>query len=536
MNLKMLKLSNSICHFTGILILLFFYSCATSPEMNDEYTEDILADELLWSQAETSLQKKDYKKAFTLYKQITDTSLIYTNRIKSMEYMLQIQINELKNPDLSHELLLSFKSKYPNASVYRKFYLPLAYLFLEKKRFQETINFTLQYIKKGKLLSSVEMGESCYILGISYLETGRSHDSVFYFSKANDLLQNKQKKADALKHLAGLYWEVFKDRETAYHYISRLINLKPSTAWDPEIRLLLKKIQWQFIDKNDGLKDDCISAITFDGDDIWAGSWLGGAFKFSRSKNTIKIFNTRNGLVANLIRDIKVDDSFIWIATFEGVSRFNKKNNTWNNFRSIPGVAYQRIKSILVQDRYVWICTLGTGIQRYDKIMNTWTEYSNLPQFVVRVKEDSRDRTIGFATLNNGFLLYKDGKWTHYSSKNYPQINNLAKDLAFDENYIYMASYKEGIISLNKKTGEIESLKLPKKYYINTMVLKNNRLYIGTLEDGLIIYDLSTSKTRAITIKDGMNSNNILTIEFEKDYIWIGTVDSGINIYYSPGL
>jgi hypothetical protein len=155
---------------------------------------------------------------------------------------------------------------------------------------------------------------------------------------------------------------------------------------------------------------------------------------------------------------------------------------------------------------------------------------------VVRVREDPWEGLLGFATLNSGFLLLDKDKWRRLTDKNPPLNSNLAKDIAFDKDKIYLATYKEGIFVLDRKEGTLQPLPLPKRYFINTMILRNGKLFLATLGDGLIIHDLANGTTRSVNIRDGMHSNDVLTVEFEKDYIWMGTIDSGINIYYSPGL
>lgn len=529
------KKSSSHLPFLLLGISLFFVSCVTLRTHEEtESPEDAVLDEIILLKADTAIQKKDYQEALQLYNQIYQTSFSKTNRMESLKRTLDIQIEQYKDADAALLTFKELRTKYGKENIHRGYYLPILKLIMTNNRYAETIQFALEYSGRERPLAAEEAASVAYILGISYLESGKQKDAIYYLSKAAETLPSDGRRWRSLKILARIYWDKYSDRETSYRYLADLIKLRPLAARDPEVKLLLKMIQWQYIDKKDGLKDDCISAIAFDGDEIWAGSWLGGAFKFTRSRNTFKIYNTRNGLVADLIRDIKTDNDTIWIATFEGVSRFNKKNNTWNNFQSIPGVAYQRIKSILVQERYVWICTLGTGIQRFDKMNNTWTDYSNQPQFVVRVREDPWEGLIGFATLNSGFLLLEKGKWRRLTDKNPPLNSNLAKDIAFDKEKIYLATYKEGIFILDRKDGNIQPLTLPKKYFINTMILRNGKLYLGTLGDGLVIYDLASGTTKSISIRDGMNSNYILALEFEKDYIWIGTIDSGINIYYSP--
>ncbi|MEK9200952.1 MAG: hypothetical protein AAB909_03195 [Patescibacteria group bacterium] len=58
--------------------------------------------------------------------------------------------------------------------------------------------------------------------------------------------------------------------------------------------------------------------------------------------------------------------------------------------------------------------------------------------------------------------------------------------------------------------------------YVNSLVKKDNTLYIGT-QDGVTVFDLITRQAKKISVKEGLvNGSNILVKE-DGDYIWVGT-------------
>ena len=60
---------------------------------------------------------------------------------------------------------------------------------------------------------------------------------------------------------------------------------------------------------------------------------------------------------------------------------------------------------------------------------------------------------------------------------------------------------------------------------------KSGKMYLGTRENGLLIYDVATKEFRHFTRSDGLPDNTIVALYFHNDNLWIGT-ESGLACYY----
>ena len=468
----------------------------------------------------------------TSYEKDVDKGELY---YKSAELLLKY----LLKPDESIKRLETIILRYPDSKYAERAWFLLSEAWIAKKDKNKAIEVLKKYIKSfNKKSINLEIKAFFEIANLMY-SINNYKESLFWLKKITGLTNNQFFLKESLYMEAEIIWNIFKDREYSYNSILRYLSLTNLT-YEERVKgkILLNRIRWQYIGRKEGLKDDCVSAIAFDKDDIWFGLWMGGIARYTRSRENIYIFTTQDGLISNYIRDIQIDENEIWVATFEGICRYDRAKAKWERFNQIPGVGSQRIKSVLVEPDTVWFATLGYGIYRLNRHTKIWDSFKNLALNIVKIRKSPYNGSIVFAALSSGVIILKpDGSFIKVFipktdvSDNYITV----KDIDFYNEKILIATYTSGIFLCNLDGDNIKLLWQPKSY-ISTIRVKNNKLFVGTLGDGLLIKDLITGEEEKITVSDGLLSSSILTIEFEKDYIWLGTVDNGVNILYAPEL
>jgi tetratricopeptide (TPR) repeat protein len=424
--------------------------------------------------------------------------------------------------------------KYKNSSMYESAWILLAEAWLEKKDRRRAAEVLNGYLGEFKNRPKSQERKAYFLMADISQFLGSSKEALAWLARITQMGPGPYFK-EALFLQADKTWSALKDREVSYDLVARYIALDGlSTDESRQARSLMNQIRWQYIGRPQGLQDDCVSAIAFDGDDIWFGLWLAGAARYTRSRNVMRLYTVRDGLASSYIRDIQVDPDEVWLATFEGISRYDRAKAVWQRYTQIPGVGSQRIKSVLVEPDSVWFGTLGYGIQRYNRADQTWEEFAGMPLNIVKVRKNPLTGDIAFASLNAGVVLRRGGVFVKIPIPG-DSIGRNVKDVFFNGPQLFIATYRAGIWVYEPESGKMELFWQPDTY-VSTMSIRAGKIFLGTLGDGLKIRDLATGTETAITVADGLQSSNILTIEFEKDYIWLGTVDNGVNILYAPEL
>lgn len=336
------------------------------------------------------------------------------------------------------------------------------------------------------------------------------------------------------------------DRELALHYVNRLLSEYPRYPGRQDAMELKQAIRWRYLTKKDGLGDDSISTICFDGDDVWIGTWLGGVSRFTRSVERQHLFTTSNSkLVSNLVRDIAITPTRVWTATFEGLSFYSKQLDRWRTIYTVAGLAYQRIKSLLLDGRKLWVATIAHGVSVLDLDSGRWTTYTRhqgLPDNNV-VTLCRTPGSIWVGTVRGGVARYDKGteRWSvfrHGGKGGFP-TNNI-KAIAFDGSRLWFGTHGKGVVSCSESGDEWkvytrQNSGLTSDFVYSLAVSPSGEVWMGTLEGGAVVYDDSRKRWRSFQVKDGLSSNDITTIAFEGRHVWFGTLNGGVAILLRDG-
>lgn len=283
--------------------------------------------------------------------------------------------------------------------------------------------------------------------------------------------------------------------------------------------------------------------------------WIGSQFGLCRLDTATYEFKTflhstehTSSLTSNSVMHLLKDkQGTIWVGTyFGGINYFNPERQ---QFRFFPpeeeGLPYHVIGNFIEdKNKLIWICTEGGGyIASFDPQTNRFESY-HLPgnnfksvyydekkhclwlgthlQYIVRFDINSKKSEIFESTPNNMehffgqhilSLLPYDGKLL---------IGSTAGVIMYDPQRRAATPFFCGIRNL-----------------VTCMLIDSKqRLWVGTEDQGLVCYELSTGNTISYKHKQGaennLSSNNINCIlEDDRQRIWIGTTGYGLNLFLS---
>ncbi len=251
------------------------------------------------------------------------------------------------------------------------------------------LNFTKSYIDAGDKM----------------LAQGSTNDAVRAYIKAYQVIDRNHELKITAAYKASFLLYAQHNRNEALFYINRAVeNLirQGNHELVKDIFYLKRRIVWRYFSRLDSLPDNAISAVEFDGDDVWIGMWSGGLGRFSRSQSQLDLFNVRNTeLPSNYVRDILVKDDKVWVATHDGLAYYQKSDASWHKVDSMQNYKF---KTISCDGGYFYTSTLFNGVfKSADGI--TWENI--IPKQNVLDIFKSGDNI--YIATPSSVLIYKDG-------------------------------------------------------------------------------------------------------------------------------
>jgi len=127
--------------------------------------------------------------------------------------------------------------------------------------------------------------------------------------------------------------------------------------------------------------------IAMDEDYVWIATEK-GVNRYDRSADEWKFFTIADGLVSNLVNCIapervegiltKKSGTEVWFGTDSGVSVYDKETDAWKSYTTKDGLIYNKVNTVSARGDDVWIGT-DKGVSVYDKKKDTWMSYSSFP-------------------------------------------------------------------------------------------------------------------------------------------------------------
>ena len=241
---------------------------------------------------------------------------------------------------------------------------------------------------------------------------------------------------------------------------------------------------------------------------IWLGSAGSGVSYFNPDKNLFHNFYpilAMNDALPDIWCRAACEDreSNLWLATGRGLVKYDKQMQLLTTISNIDGkkpvIHYNSVRSLLADDEGdIWIGT-AKGLNRYRTVKGTMDFFDKkqgipLSFFWMMAKDKN-----GGVWLGSTQGLYK-----YIREKN--QFDDLSRDSLFSK---YAHKNIQALFADSR-----------------------NRLWIGILGVGLVMYDLDQKKIRLLTVKDSLISDTRFSsfAEDKDGLIWFGSED-GLTAY-----
>jgi len=286
-----------------------------------------------------------------------------------------------------------------------------------------------------------------------------------------------------------------------------------------------------------------IKSIYADDDGIiWIGT-SGGVIRYETEKDDYRLFNVRNGLLANGVFYVgKINDK-IAIGTYGGgLALYDEQLDRFDIFNVPEGLADAFVYDTLqMENGDIWIAT-WSGANRIiggdltnPKAWETYTvenTNSGLPNDWVYGLAKGKNGELWLAT-EGGLSRHKDGKW---QSWDHEAGLGADYDLVKDDNEFTTdpaeVSSHHARQKVEMNLQNVNTAYNP-NYIIALDVTPDGTVWMGTWGGGLARFD--GENWRNYTVKDGMPSNHVFMLHVDKQgKLWIGT-SKGVAYFKEDG-
>ena len=296
-----------------------------------------------------------------------------------------------------------------------------------------------------------------------------------------------------------------------------------------------QQVFFEHLDIKDGLSQ--ISVTSLEQDQLGV-MWIGTRDGLNRYNGyEMEVFRHQRDdsttLVGNNIRDIQVDDEFLWVLCPEGISRFDTRTEKFINF------ANENVKCLFKGEQTLWVGTtqglfyLDTLSGKYQAARDIFSPSISISELyedgVGKIWIGTKDQGLFRFNPKNGALdsLLKGTITSIYESEN----GNLWVGTADDG--VYCLKEERILLHLSHEIDNSNSL----SHNVIRDITEDNtgRLWFGTFY-GVSVFNPRNSKFTNFYQSDkrpfGLSHNSIYTLfKDQRGSIWIGTYFGGLNIY-----
>lgn len=370
----------------------------------------------------------------------------------------------------------------------------------------------------------LDISEAYYRDGMRYYRDAQRLTSLFFFLRGFAIFDDSPFKYKCAYQASKVLYQQ-RNRESALYYINRVLEHSEGNLKQEALRLK-KRIRWEYFSRFEGLPDDSISDIEFDGDDVWISMWTGGVSRFSRSSGVVRIFRAhKNELISDHVRSIGVTQGRVWVGTYDGLCFYDKKYSRWSG--RIDNIGRYPVKKLYQSGNHLYAAVLRRGIFRYESSQNHWTQIFRASPNVSSVAGNSKHLYVG--TLDDGVYEIQASKVRHILPK------LAVKALFFEDGRLWVGTYGQGLQVWSAKSRKVERTYTTAQGfvsdYVESLLFVAGKVLVGTLGGGVEVLSRTSFKPlKVLTVLDGLPSPDVVEMQAEGSRIWFGTLSGGVGI------
>ncbi|MBS7564709.1 histidine kinase [Mucilaginibacter sp. Bleaf8] len=283
---------------------------------------------------------------------------------------------------------------------------------------------------------------------------------------------------------------------------------------------------------------------------MWIGTFFGGLNYYSLDNARFEKFYPKlgvNSISGNAVREICSDyKGTIWIGTEDaGLNKLNPKTGKFTNYTvtgSSKDLSYHNIHGLIAVKNQLFIGPFFNGMEIMDlnteKITDRFkyigNRNDNKSDFILSMCL-TRDSTLLVGTAYNasGLFKYDIKKKTFDRIKQIPYNSYVFDIYEDDKGNIWTGSVSQGVFYYNPKTGKTNNIHFGntnKANFFGEFAVRyilqdsNHLMWFATEGGGLIKLDANLKTFKRYTVKNGLLSNVIFSIqEDDAKHLWITT-------------
>jgi len=286
-----------------------------------------------------------------------------------------------------------------------------------------------------------------------------------------------------------------------------------------------------------GLSGNIVYAALEDHDgNLWFGTWEAGVSRISNDGKLITHFTEEQGLLNNIVFSIFEDNNHkIWFCTDGGISKYN--GEIFTHFSEKEGLSNNSVWAIYEDDsRALWLASDGGGVTVVSPDRDSYTYYTQKEGLssnrVWSMIKDSRG-DFWFGSWGGGLNKFDGKNFTHFTEKE-GLSNHSVLSIAEDrQGNLWFGTWGGGVSRYDGQrfTHLTEKEGLSNNKVRSILEDRSGNLWFGTWEGGVNKFD-GKSITQ-FTEKEGLANNTIVSIlEDHQGNIWIGTSGGGITVLH----
>lgn len=286
---------------------------------------------------------------------------------------------------------------------------------------------------------------------------------------------------------------------------------------------------------------------------VWLATVKNGIMMVRRTNNLFENYSPKfdsGNTITSSVNALYVDEwNNIWCGlTSQGFTYMTRNDNTFHRFSEIP--EFKEIQFMASVNCFMkrkagnelWIGTYGDGLFIYEKgepvkCFNTWNSSFIKDNSIMTLFED-QNGNVWFGCKAGLSVLLANGKSYIYNNfkidghdYTISTVNSICQD---KEGRIWLSTYEDGLVCLSgdlihpdkleKKAYAQWNGKLPTSSIFSLFYDSKNRLWVGTINCGLLRYDSSTDSFVEAGIYSHFLSDRIMSInEDDLGNLWLST-------------
>lgn len=266
-----------------------------------------------------------------------------------------------------------------------------------------------------------------------------------------------------------------------------------------------------------------------------------------------------NSISINTIKCLSQDkEGRLWIGTENGgLDIWDRVNNKFSHYQQhesdVWGINDNSIYSIF-RDKHdnMWVGTNKSGVNFYDRFRKPFVIYQNIPDQKTSLSHNKVNAIAeqpgkGFwiATDGGGLNFFDESKGTfkayRYQESDTQSVpSNFIVDVTWDaaDECLWVATWGGGLARMNTESGRFKRYQ-HKENDLSSIASNNlwrlyqdreGLLYVGTVGNGLSIFDKATSTFYNYGPEQGLKEENVVSIfRDSKNFIWLGAWGNGVS-------